>query len=275
MTTAPQRHSATDSGGTFPSRSAPRFRHLRRHSIAGKDITNTPNLSSSSEKSSCHSATLLIPINSTIYFAIYTSLTSHPTLNQNPRPSLPTISFLRRFFPTSKVTTAMSAAARIKAEGIIDENAVGNFPPLIFLLFSTLFPHPPSFTLSYPTSPFFTHLSEIPPAFPLSPTPPTPPFFFFFKIIPSPPKPLTHLPAVFSKSYCPYCTASKKLLSESGAKFYTIELDQVGSFSPFPLSFSPPLPNSFSHPFLPNFHMKPNQKPPIATISNPTKTTNS
>ncbi|KAL8677642.1 MAG: hypothetical protein Q9224_006549 [Gallowayella concinna] len=33
--------------------------------------------------------------------------------------------------------------------------------------------------------------------------------------------------AVFSKSYCPYCHASKKLLSEQGAKFYVIELDQV------------------------------------------------
>ncbi|KAG8534074.1 uncharacterized protein KY384_000917 [Bacidia gigantensis] len=34
--------------------------------------------------------------------------------------------------------------------------------------------------------------------------------------------------AVFSKSWCPYCKASKTLLSELGAKFYTIELDQVG-----------------------------------------------
>ena len=34
--------------------------------------------------------------------------------------------------------------------------------------------------------------------------------------------------AVFSKSYCPYCRAAKKLLSDSGAKFYAIELDQVG-----------------------------------------------
>ncbi|KAI9866746.1 MAG: hypothetical protein M1813_000688 [Trichoglossum hirsutum] len=33
--------------------------------------------------------------------------------------------------------------------------------------------------------------------------------------------------AVFSKSYCPYCRASKKLLTDSGAKFYAIELDQV------------------------------------------------
>ncbi|CZR66253.1 probable glutaredoxin Grx1 [Phialocephala subalpina] len=33
--------------------------------------------------------------------------------------------------------------------------------------------------------------------------------------------------AVFSKSYCPYCKATKALLNELGAKFYTIELDQV------------------------------------------------
>ncbi|KAL8636741.1 MAG: hypothetical protein Q9228_005898 [Teloschistes exilis] len=33
--------------------------------------------------------------------------------------------------------------------------------------------------------------------------------------------------AVFSKSYCPYCHASKSLLSEMGAKFFVIEMDQV------------------------------------------------
>ncbi|KAK0510182.1 hypothetical protein JMJ35_007576 [Cladonia borealis] len=33
--------------------------------------------------------------------------------------------------------------------------------------------------------------------------------------------------AVFSKSYCPYCKATKALLSEMGAKPYVIELDQV------------------------------------------------
>ncbi|KAK8221353.1 thioredoxin-like protein, partial [Phyllosticta capitalensis] len=33
--------------------------------------------------------------------------------------------------------------------------------------------------------------------------------------------------AVFSKSYCPYCRATKSTLSELGAKFYAIELDQV------------------------------------------------
>jgi glutaredoxin 3 len=37
--------------------------------------------------------------------------------------------------------------------------------------------------------------------------------------------------AVFSKSYCPYCKATKATLSELGAKFYTIELDQVGTYS--------------------------------------------
>ena len=34
--------------------------------------------------------------------------------------------------------------------------------------------------------------------------------------------------AVFSKSYCPYCREAKKLLSDSGAKFLAIELDQIG-----------------------------------------------
>jgi len=32
--------------------------------------------------------------------------------------------------------------------------------------------------------------------------------------------------AVFSKSYCPYCNATKKLLTDLGANFYAIELDQ-------------------------------------------------
>lgn len=36
--------------------------------------------------------------------------------------------------------------------------------------------------------------------------------------------------AVFSKSYCPYCNQAKQLLSASGAKFYAIELDQVGTY---------------------------------------------
>ncbi|CAL5867374.1 uncharacterized protein PFLUO_LOCUS1592 [Penicillium psychrofluorescens] len=32
---------------------------------------------------------------------------------------------------------------------------------------------------------------------------------------------------VFSKSYCPYCNASKKLLTELGAKYETMELDLI------------------------------------------------
>jgi glutaredoxin 3 len=40
--------------------------------------------------------------------------------------------------------------------------------------------------------------------------------------------------AVFSKSYCPYCKATKQTLSDLGAKFYTIELDQVGMLFTFP-----------------------------------------
>ncbi|KAH8652098.1 putative glutaredoxin Grx1 [Xylariales sp. PMI_506] len=32
--------------------------------------------------------------------------------------------------------------------------------------------------------------------------------------------------AVFSKSYCPYCKATKSLLSSLDAKYYAIELDQ-------------------------------------------------
>lgn len=35
---------------------------------------------------------------------------------------------------------------------------------------------------------------------------------------------------VFSKSYCPYCRATKSLLDEKHAKYYKIELDQVGMF---------------------------------------------
>ncbi|KAK5069716.1 Glutaredoxin [Lithohypha guttulata] len=33
--------------------------------------------------------------------------------------------------------------------------------------------------------------------------------------------------AVFSKSYCPYCRATKSLLDDKHAKYYVIELDQV------------------------------------------------
>ncbi|KAI9672843.1 MAG: hypothetical protein M1831_000279 [Alyxoria varia] len=33
--------------------------------------------------------------------------------------------------------------------------------------------------------------------------------------------------AVFSKSWCPHCRQSKQLLTELGAKFFLLELDQV------------------------------------------------
>jgi len=33
--------------------------------------------------------------------------------------------------------------------------------------------------------------------------------------------------AVFSKSYCPYCKATKELLTKLGAQYYTLELDQI------------------------------------------------
>lgn len=33
--------------------------------------------------------------------------------------------------------------------------------------------------------------------------------------------------AVFSKSYCPYCSASKRLLDGLGAKYKLVELDEV------------------------------------------------
>lgn len=37
--------------------------------------------------------------------------------------------------------------------------------------------------------------------------------------------------AVFSKSYCPYCNATKALLNELGAKYYAIELDKINDGS--------------------------------------------
>ena len=43
---------------------------------------------------------------------------------------------------------------------------------------------------------------------------------------------------VFSKSYCPYCKASKTLLNELNAKYTTIELDQIG-LSLFSSFFTP------------------------------------
>lgn len=35
---------------------------------------------------------------------------------------------------------------------------------------------------------------------------------------------------VFSKSYCPYCNASKQLLNELGANYTALELDELGMF---------------------------------------------
>jgi thiol-disulfide isomerase/thioredoxin len=35
---------------------------------------------------------------------------------------------------------------------------------------------------------------------------------------------------VFSKSYCPYCDSSKKLLDSLNAKYTTLELDLEGEF---------------------------------------------
>jgi len=37
---------------------------------------------------------------------------------------------------------------------------------------------------------------------------------------------------VFSKSYCPYCRASKSLLNEKHAKFFLLELDEIGMLGP-------------------------------------------
>ncbi|KAI1080749.1 putative glutaredoxin [Whalleya microplaca] len=37
--------------------------------------------------------------------------------------------------------------------------------------------------------------------------------------------------AVFSKSYCPYCSASKRLLDDLGAKYKLVELDEVSDGS--------------------------------------------
>jgi hypothetical protein len=40
---------------------------------------------------------------------------------------------------------------------------------------------------------------------------------------------LTLLPlVVFSKTYCPYCTQTKKLLSTQGVTPYILELDTIG-----------------------------------------------
>lgn len=37
--------------------------------------------------------------------------------------------------------------------------------------------------------------------------------------------------AVFTKSWCPYCKATRSLLDEQGAKYYVMELDQVDNGS--------------------------------------------
>lgn len=36
---------------------------------------------------------------------------------------------------------------------------------------------------------------------------------------------------VFSKSYCPYCTATKTKLKGMGAKYNVLELDQIGKLN--------------------------------------------
>lgn len=41
----------------------------------------------------------------------------------------------------------------------------------------------------------------------------------------------SHPVMVFSKSYCPYCRASKALLGEKGVKFEVYELDVEGMFT--------------------------------------------
>lgn len=35
---------------------------------------------------------------------------------------------------------------------------------------------------------------------------------------------------VFSKSYCPYCRATKSVLDEINADYTVLELDQIGTF---------------------------------------------
>lgn len=54
---------------------------------------------------------------------------------------------------------------------------------------------------------------------------------------------------VFSKSYCPYCNATKALLSDLGAKYEAVELDLIGTSLPL---FPYLLPSSayFQHYFI-------------------------
>lgn len=46
---------------------------------------------------------------------------------------------------------------------------------------------------------------------------------------------------VFSKSYCPYCRASKKTLQSAGAQFKVYELNEESQYNPPAI---PPLPPS-------------------------------
>ena len=88
-----------------------------------------------------------------LFLSVHTSTTPLSTTKQLPKIA----SILRRFF-RRPASPASMAAAKTKAQSIIDENGV----------------------------------------------------------------------AVFSKSYCPFCKATKALLTEQGANFYAIEMDQVG-----------------------------------------------
>ncbi|KAI2465139.1 putative glutaredoxin [Annulohypoxylon bovei var. microspora] len=44
--------------------------------------------------------------------------------------------------------------------------------------------------------------------------------------------------AVFSKTFCPYCTASKRLLDSLGAKYKLVELDEVADGSEIQLALA-------------------------------------
>ncbi|KAI1437431.1 putative glutaredoxin [Xylaria sp. CBS 124048] len=89
-----------------------------------------------------------------------------------PRPqnlNSSSMNFIRQFFASPAPSEAMSAA-KVKAQNIINENAVAS---------------------ANKCASFYS------------------------------------LTAVFSKSWCPHCAASKRLLDNMGAKYYAIELDQV------------------------------------------------
>lgn len=53
---------------------------------------------------------------------------------------------------------------------------------------------------------------------------------------------------VFSKSYCPYCKATKKTLENAGAKFTVYELNEESAYSLF---CRPPPPTALPQRFLP------------------------